>query len=204
MIEDYLQNGCGRCSFYATPECKVNFWRDLLIELRRIILDTGLREELKWSNPCYTLNGNNILMLSALKDSANISFFKGSLLKDQENILKKPGENSQAGRYLKFTNLEDIYKNESHINAYILEAIEIEKQGLKVEFKSIDEHEVPEELEPILENDPEYKIAFEALTPGRKRGYYLYFLGAKQAKTRISRIEKSRDRILNGKGWNER
>jgi uncharacterized protein YdeI (YjbR/CyaY-like superfamily) len=201
-VDDYLAEGCGRCNLYKTPQCKVHRWDKELKELRKILLACGLTEEVKWSQPCYTLDGNNIIMLSAFKEYAFLSFFKGSLLKDSNEILHKPGENSQAVRVMKFTNINEIQKLESFIKDYIDEAIAIEKSGLKVEFKKTQEP-IPEEFQVKLDVDNALKAAFEALTPGRQRAYLLHFNGAKQSKTRSSRVEKYIPKILEGKGIND-
>ena len=203
-VDFYLRDGCMRCELGGTPDCKVVDWIKELKELRRILLETELVEEVKWSVPCYTYKGKNILLMSALKDACTLSFFKGSLLKDPEGILTKPGEHSQAARYLRFTNIKDILELEATIKAYVAEAIEIEKAGLKVEFKDTVDFDVPEELQTRLDEDPALKMAFEALTPGRQRGYLLYFSGAKQSKTREARIDKFIPWILEGKGIHDR
>lgn len=203
-VDFYLRDGCMRCELGGTPDCKVVDWIKELKELRRILLETELVEEVKWSVPCYTYKGKNILLMSALKDACTLSFFKGSLLKDPEGILTKPGEHSQAARYLRFTNIKDILELEATIKAYVAEAIEIEKAGLKVEFKDTVDFDVPEELQTRLDEDPALKMAFEALTPGRQRGYLLYFSGAKQSTTREARIDKFIPWILEGKGIHDR
>ncbi len=192
-----------RCPYGGTPDCKVHRWTRELELLREIVLECGLVEELKWGAPCYTHGGKNVLMVSALRSYCCISFFKGSLLKDSKNLLEKPGEHSQAARLFKFTNLERIKEIMSDITAYIYEAIEIEKLGLKVEFKENPEP-IPEELEAKFVEDPIFKTAFEALTPGRQRGYILYFSRPKQSKTRESRIEKYMPNILNGIGLHDK
>lgn len=201
-VDQYLLEGCGRCSLGGTPDCKVHSWQDELKHLRRIVLDCGLTEELKWKVPCYTYQGQNVLMVSAFKDYACISFFKGSLLKDTQAVLEKPGENSQAVRLWKFTDATRIVKMEATIRTYIFEAIEIEKAGLKVKFKNSPEP-ILEELLVKFKLNPELKKAFEALTPGRQRGYILYFSGAKQSATRTARIEKHSEAILIGKGLHD-
>ncbi len=198
-VDVYLKEGCGRCSYYQTPECKVHNWTDELIQLRRIVLDCGLHEEFKWSNPCYTYQKSNILMVTALKEHAVLAFFKGTLLKDPENILVSPGESSQASRQFRFADVKEILKLEPIIKSYIFEAIEVEKSGLKVDFKKAPE-QMPEELKQILDNNPHFKTAFESLTPGRQRGYILHFSQPKQSKTRVARIEKLIPQILQGKG----
>ncbi len=201
-VDDYFTEGCGRCPLGGTPDCKVNSWTQELHAMRRIILETGLTEESKWGVPCYTHNGKNVLTLSALKEFAAISFFKGSLLQDPEKLLSAPGPNSQAARYVKITDTEQVARNEQHIKAYIFEAIEVEKAGLSVEFKKNPEP-IPEELEAKLEEDPFLKSAFEALTPGRQRGYILHFSAPKKSETRVSRIEKCTEQILNGIGLHD-
>ena len=201
-VDTYLKEGCGRCPNYQTPDCKVHFWPEELIELRRIVLSSGLKEEYKWSQPCYTLNGKNVLIVTAYIDFACISFFKGSLLKDPENQLVKPGRSSQAARQLRFTKIGDVLNAEKMIKSFIDQAIEIEKAGKQVAFKKNPEP-LPEELKEEFKKDSAFKKAFEALTPGRQRGYILYFSQPKQSKTRFSRIEKYRQTILDGKGIND-
>lgn len=202
-VEQYLDEGCGRCPLYATPQCKVNSWREELKELRRIVLECELNEEIKWSVPTYTYKESNLIIVSALKDSATLSFFKGVLLKDEHNLLVKPGQNSQSARYMKFTDVATIRKLEPTIKAYIFEMVEVEKAGIKVKFKSNKELTYPEELENKLASDPALNAAFEALTPGRKRSYILHISSAKQSKTRESRVEKCIPKIFSGKGFNE-
>jgi len=202
-IDSYLQEGCGRCSLVGTPDCKVHNWQGELRYLRKLVLDCGLTEELKWKVPCYTHNGRTILMVVAFKESATLSFFKGALLKDEHGILEKPGKNSQAGRVVRFTQVEEIAALEDVLKAYIFEAIEADEKGLKVNFKNISEYDVPEEFQERLDTDTDLKEAFEALTPGRQKGYLLYFAGAKQAKTRASRVEKYIPKILKGLGFHD-
>jgi uncharacterized protein YdeI (YjbR/CyaY-like superfamily) len=201
-VEDYFSDGCGRCSLFATPACKVNFWREQLLIARSIILECGLVEEAKWGSPCYTLEGKNILMLSALKDCVIISFFKGALLEDPIGLLVKPGENSQAARMLKFTNSHELSDKKDQIIAFIAQAIDIEKQGKKVEFKK-ELDPLPLELLDKFEEYPDLEKAFFKLTPGRQRGYILFFSQPKQSQTRINRIEKYLDKILQGEGMHD-
>jgi len=202
-VNQYFLEGCGRCPLGATPACKVHSWTVELETLREILLDSELTEELKWGVPCYTFQKKNILLLSAFKKYCAIGFFKGVLLNRCKDILEKPGANSQASRLIKFTNLEQITKLETEIKICIKEAIEVEKSGLKVNFKKNPEP-MPEELLTRLEDDAIFKTAFEALTKGRQRGYILYFAAPKQSKTRIARIEKSISKILNGEGLNDK
>ena len=201
-VEDYFSDGCGRCSLFATPACKVNFWREQLLIARSIIQECGLKEEAKWGAPCYTLEEKNILMLSALKDWVIISFFKGALLEDPAGMLVRPGENSQAARMLKFRNSKDIIDKKEKIKAFIAQAIDIEKQGKKVEFKK-ELDPLPLELLDKFEEYPELEKAFFSLTPGRQRGYILFFSQPKQSQTRINRIEKYLDKILQGEGMHD-
>ena len=201
-VDAYFVDGCGRCELGGTPECKVNNWQDVMKELRLMILDCGLTEEVKWGVPCYTFQNGNVFTMGALKDHCSIGFFKGALINDVHNILEKPGKNTHAARLIKFTSVDQIVEIEHKLRAYIQEAIEIEKAGLKVPKKKNLEP-IPEELQHKLDNDPIFKEAFDALTPGRQRGYILHFSGAKQAKTRISRIEKCTPKIMEGKGLHD-
>lgn len=202
-VEEFLELGCGRCAYFSTPDCKVNSWREELIALREIILKSELTEQLKWSSPCYTFEGKNVLMMSALKKQAVIGFFKGVLLSDPYKILVSPGKSSQADRRLVYTDVETINDQKSIILEYIADAIEIEKKGLKVEFKK-DLEPIPDELEEIFRTDPNLRDAFFELTPGRQRGYVLHFSQPKQSKTRFSRIEKCIPKILARKGFHDR
>lgn len=202
-VDQYLREGCGRCPLGGTPQCKVHNWEEELKTLRAIVLDCGLTETLKWGAPCYTFQQSNILIVSAFKDYCALSFFKGALLHDAPNLLEKPGENTQAARLIRFTNIREIIELESTLKAYIFEAVEIEKAGLSVNFKKKPEP-IPAELHQKMAEDPALKKAFESLTPGRQRGYILHFSAPKQSKTRESRIEKCRDKILAGKGLNDR
>ena len=167
----YFKEGCGRCPLGGTLDCKVNNWKQELEILRKIILECGLVEESKWGVPCYTYQSHNILVLSAFKGYASVSFFKGALLNDSQKILSKPGENTQAARLIKFTNTTEVKEMKPILKAYIFEA--------------------------------NFKIAFENLTPGRQRGYIIYFSAPKQSKTRYTRIEKCLPKILDGKGMND-
>lgn len=189
-VDVYFNAECGRCSHYNTPQCKVHTWQDELQALRMIVLECPLVEERKWGVPCYTFNDKNLILLGAFKDNCVISFLNGALLKDEHKILVKPGENSRVGRIIRFTNVQDIINLAPQIKAYIMEAIEYEKAGIKVDLSQDNDLNLPEEFIQILEEYPELNKAFYALTPGRQRGYQIYFSGAKQSKTRISRIEK--------------
>jgi uncharacterized protein YdeI (YjbR/CyaY-like superfamily) len=182
---------------------KAKKWQKELQKLRTILLGCGLTEELKWGKPCYTFQKTNLMMIYGLKESCAIAFFNGALLKDDHGVLAKPGPNSQAARWIKFTHLREIVEMESVLKAYIRQSIEAEKAGLKVKFKKNPEP-VPEELQNKLDEIPAFKSAFAALTPGRQRGYILYFSAPKQSKTRDSRIEKCMPQILQGKGLHDR
>jgi uncharacterized protein YdeI (YjbR/CyaY-like superfamily) len=199
-VDVYLSDGCGRCPLGGTSECKVNNWRKELKRLRAIVLDCGLTEELKWGIPCYTFEKSNIVVISAFNDYCSISFFKGALLKDAKRILEKPGENTQSARLIRFTTVQEIASIESTLKDYIIEAIEVEQKGLKVDFKAKFEFVIPDELQKQFEEQPSLETAFNSLTPGRQRGYILYFAAAKQSQTRTSRIEKCVADILEGRG----
>src|SRR2546421_8758340 len=182
---------------------KAKKWQEELKKLRMIVLDCGLTEELKWGVPCYTLEKTNIVLIHAFKEYCALLFVKGALLNDAKGILIQQTENVQAGRQIRFTNVREIVKMKPTLKAYIYEAIEVEKAGLKVNFKKITEFKLPEEFQNKLDEIPALKTAFKALTPGRQRAYVLYFSQPKQSKTRESRIEKYMKQILNGKGLND-
>jgi len=181
-------------------------WHEEYGKLRSILLDCGLKEELKWGNPCYTLpeadskKSGNVVLIHGFKEYCALLFFKGALLKDKQKLLIQQTENVQSARQIRFTKLSEIVKLKSTIKSYVKEAMALEKSGAKVELKKTNEFNMPEEFREKLNEIPELKTAFKALTPGRQRGYLLYFSSAKQAATRISRIEKYKQQILNGKG----
>lgn len=189
-----------KVDFYFIKAAK---WTQELEQLRTIALDCGLSEELKWGCPCYTFQGTNTVLIHAFKEYCAFLFFKGALLNDPEGILIQQTENVQAARQIRFTGLQEIVKRKAILKAYIYEAIEVEKAGLKVALKKTAEFSVPAEFQTKLDEMPDLKKAFEALTPGRQRAYVLYFSAPKQSKTRESRIEKSIQPILNGKGLND-
>jgi uncharacterized protein YdeI (YjbR/CyaY-like superfamily) len=178
-------------------------WQKEIEQLRMIALDCGLNEELKWGCPCYTIGKANIVLIHVFKDYCAFLFFKGSLLNDANNILVQQTEHVQAARQIRFTNVREIVKLERILKAYIYEAIEVEKAGLKVKLKKTAAYEVPEEFQNKLKRNAALKKAFNALTPGRQRGYLLHFAAPKQSKTRESRIEKAIPQILKGKGLND-
>ena len=179
---------------------KAEKWQKEQEELRAIALDCQLNEELKWGSPCYTLGKNNVVLIHAFKEYCAFLFFKGALLKDTDNILVHQSENVQAGRQIRFTNLKEIIEQKAILKTYIYQAIEIEKAGLKVALKKTTDFEVAEEFQKKLDEMLDLRQAFYDLTPGRQRGYLLYFSQPKQSKTRESRVENSIANILNGKG----
>ena len=178
-------------------------WQAELAFLRPILRDCGLTEAIKWRQPCYSVETGNVAIFASMKDCCGIGFFKGVLLRDPEGVLVRQGENSQSSRLMRFTSLDEVRKSESTILAYVAEAIANEVAGLKVDFKEKHELVYPEELIQKLESDPAFEEAFERLTPGKKRGYNLHFSAAKNAATRISRIEAMEARILAGKGFHD-
>jgi uncharacterized protein YdeI (YjbR/CyaY-like superfamily) len=178
-------------------------WQPEMARLRKILLACKLTEEFKWAKPCYTFEKSNLVIICELKESCALGFLKGALLKDAKGILIAPGENSQSMRWAKFTSVREIDGKSSTLKAYIREAIDAEKAGLKVVFKEKHDLVYPEEFQNKLDKIPALKTAFEALTPGRQRGYVLYFSGAKQSLTRASRVEKCTPQILNGIGLHD-
>jgi len=179
-------------------------WQEEFKQLRMILLDSGLTEEFKWGKPCYTLEGSNIVLIHGFKDYCAMLFHKGALLSDAAGILVAQTKNTQATRQIRFTDVDEIVEMEHILKAYVKAAIEIEQAGLEIEYKDTSEFEFPEELQQKFDENPDLKDAFEALTPGRQRGYLLHFSGAKQSKTRISRIEKNMQKIFDGKGLTDR
>lgn len=177
-------------------------WREEIECLRAIILSSNLAEGFKWKKPCYSYEASNVAIIQPFKSCLGLMFFKGTLLKDPKGILIDNGPNSQAGRRIEFTSVQEVSKLKSTISAYIKDAIELEKSGQNVEFKQRPEA-IPDELTEAFRKMPKLKKAFDSLTPGRQRAYILYFLGAKQSLTRVSRIEKCIARILEGKGMND-
>lgn len=182
---------------------KPSQWQEEYKLLRSLALDCDLTEELKWGKPCYTLNSSNIVLIHGFKEYCALLFHKGALLNDEQNLLIQQTENVQAARQLRFASYDQIHDMQDEIKAYIKDAIRVEKAGLKVELKKTAEYEMPKELQEKLNADSELEEAFYSLTPGRQRGYLLYFSQAKQAKTRIARIEKYIPHILAGKGFND-
>ena len=186
--------------FYFKKKAK---WHDELEQLRFIVLGYKLKEELKWGVPCYTFQGANILLLHVFKEYCAILFFKGALLKDPKGILVQQTKNVQAARQIRFTHVQEIIKMKFSLKGYIRDAIKVEEAGLKVELKMTTEFTMADEFQEKLNHNSALKTAFNALTPGRQRGYMLYFAAPKQSKTRIARIEKCIGQILKGKGLND-
>lgn len=182
---------------------KVTKWHDELEKLRAIVLDCQLTEELKWGVPCYTFQKGNIVLIHGFKEYCALLFMKGALLNDSNGILIQQTENVQGGRQIRFNSLKEIEEQEAILKAYIFEAIEVEKAGLKVAIKPHADYVIPEEFQSKMNENSALKIAFEGLTPGRQRAYILHFSGSKQAKTREARIENYTQRILMGKGLND-
>ncbi len=182
---------------------KAKQWHDEFEKLRTIVLELPLTEELKWGCPCYTLQEKNIVLIHGFKDYCALLFMKGALLNDTEGILIQQTKQGQSARQIRFTNLQEIVEMEPILKAYIHEAIDVEKAGLKVALKETTEYIIPEEFQNHLDGNRALKTAFHALTPGRQRGYILYFSAPKQSKTRESRIEKYTSQILSGKGLND-
>ena len=182
---------------------KAKKWQNEFEKLRTIVLDCGLTEELKWGQPCYTFQKSNIVVIHGFKEYCAFLFFKGALLKDADGILIQQTKNVQAARQIRFTNVREIAQMEPVLKAYIHEAIEVEKAGLKVKFKKTSDFTIPDEFQNKLDAIPALKTAFDALTPGRQRGYLFYFSQPKQSKTRESRVEKCMPQILKGKGLDD-
>lgn len=203
QVDAYIAAGCGRCPLGGTPQCKVHTWTNELEALRTILLNSGLTEELKWKVPCYTYEKNNVAILGAFKAYCVVSFLKGALLKDLQGLLEKPGENTQGARVMKFTTTQQVKPQTVALKDFIQQAIDLEKAGLKVDYDKHQTLTYPEEFQEKLQNHPTLKAAFEALTPGRRRAYHLFFSAPKQAKTRTARVEKCIPQILQGKGLHD-
>ncbi len=202
-IDSYLEDGCGRCDKYQTPDCKVHQWHDILVELRAMLDDSVLEGQLKWGSPCYSLGGKNVVMLAAFKDYCSINFLKGAGLDDPHGILEKQGPNTRFARLVRFRSAEDLAERREATLDFIRQAIELERSGVEIEPEGSPEP-MPEELEDRLAVDPDLQTAFDELTPGRQRSHILYVGGAKQSSTRVDRAERCVPKILAGKGYNER
>jgi len=201
-IEDYFSRGCGRCERFDTPDCSTRQWITGLIDLRRICLDVGLVETLKWAHPCYMHAGRNIVIIGALRGDYRLNFFNAALMKDPENILEKQGPNTRYPDSIRFSGNTAVAKLEPVIKSYLLEAMGYADAGIKPP-KEREDLELPEELLEALESDPELFEAFFELTPGRQKSYVINLNSAKKTETRISRIIKFRDKIIAGKGAQE-
>src|SRR5580658_10091036 len=175
-------------------------WQEELKKLRAILLDSELTEDFKWHEPCYTFQGKNVVIINGLKESCALAFFKGALLKDVHGVLTRPGQHTQSARWFKFTSVREIAEMKSVLKAYVREAIKVEESGLKLKLRKTSDLKFPEELQIMLDEFPDFKAAFDRLTPGRQRAYIYHFSAAKQSKTRESRIQKCMPQILRGKG----
>lgn len=201
-VDQYLLDGCGRCSKGGTPNCTVHKWHPILVSMRELAAECMLTEEVKWSVPCYTLKGKNVLMIHAFMEYCSIMFMKGSLLTDPENILHRQTDNVTAGRQLRYTSLADFLAQREQAKAFIMAAITLEEAGKKVE-KRTEEEPMVEELKEAFSQDSTFKTAFYQLTPGRQRAYLLHFAQPKQAETRASRIVKCMPLIMRGEGLHD-
>ena len=202
-IEEYFTEGCGRCKHHKTPQCKIHLWPVELQIMRELCLESGLKEELKWSQPVYTINGKNVVIIAVFKNYCALAFFKGVLMSDPHGILSFAGENSNSSKLFRIEKTDDLLNAVDILREYIKEAIEIEKSGAKVESKPAQEQAVPEELIAKFAADSEFEKAFKTLTPGRQRAYLMHFNQAKQSATRNNRIEKYKEKIFTGKGYME-
>ncbi|WP_230467378.1 YdeI/OmpD-associated family protein [Lujinxingia vulgaris] len=201
-VDSYLEDGCGRCKHYQTPECKVHQWAEGLRALREVVRATELEEQLKWGSPCYSLEGQNVAMIGAYRDNFVLSLLKGAALPDPAKILEKPGPNTRYARVVRFRSVDEVVERRDALAQLLHEALVFERSGKEVEVDADDA--LPAELEERLEADADFKEAFEALTPGRQRSYQIYIGGAKKRETREARVERAVPKIMEGKGWNER
>lgn len=202
-VEAYLRDGCGRCDKYQTPACKVHRWTPALEQLRGFALAAGLTEEMKWGSPCYTLAGKNVAMLVSLLDCCALQFFQGAALADPDGTLEAPGPNSRFVRMLKFRGVAEVAERSAQVEQYLRQAVALAQGGVKVVPAPAAEP-MPPELAARLAVDLELRAAFEALTPGRRRSHVLHIGGAKQADTRLRRLERCVPEILAGRGLQER
>lgn len=200
-VDAFLLEGCGRCSLGGTPQCKVHSWTQELILLRGILNEFAFVEERKWGVPCYTYLGKNVILLGAFKEFVGVSFLKGALLKDPNHLLELPGENTQVARVIRIRSVKDVMEKEKGIRDLLAQSIEVEKAGKTAKTK-VELVLVPELVE-ALENNKLLKAAFEKLSPGKQRGYNIFFAGAKQSKTRVERIKKVIPKIMEGKGMQD-
>lgn len=206
MITDprvYFTKGCGRCDRFGTPDCVTRPWSEGLAELRRICGAVGLSEHAKWGHPCYMHAGRNIAVIGALKGSYRLGFFHPALMTDPKRILVKQGPNTEHAGSVVFTTNDQPRRMEATLSSYLTEAMDYAERGT-LPAKSERTLTLPEELVAIMDDDPSFSEAFHALTPGRQRGWALHYAGASKSETRVSRVKKSRDKVMAGKGWNER
>jgi uncharacterized protein YdeI (YjbR/CyaY-like superfamily) len=207
-VEAYLREGCGRCDRYRTPSCKVHRWHEELVALRQIARGAGLREEIKWGAPCYTLDGKNVAMVFAFNESCGVSFFKGAALRDPDGVLELPGPNSREGRVLRVRSPEEVRARAAQLRVLLEQAIALAREGVpRREAAPVREaapESLPDALADRLAADPALRRAFDALTPGRRRSHALHVGGAKQRETRDRRAERCAEDILAGRGFNER
>lgn len=201
-VDAWLAEGCGRCDRYRTPACKVHRWTPGLVALRELLSATELVEEMKWGNPCYTLGGKNVTMIAAFNESFALTFFKGSLLDDPAGALELPGPASHVGRLMRFTDAAQVHARRDLAADFLAQAIRLERSGAKVDTPRPPDA-LPAELEAALEADPVLRVAFEALTPGRRRSHILHIAGAKQASTRAARVLRCAPKILAGLGFHD-
>ena len=202
-VDSYLTDGFGRCDRFQTPTCKVHTWGPALVQLRALLQESGLVEEMKWGQPTYTLNGKNVVMRTAFNDDYALSFFKGVLLENRGKLLQRPRPASHAGRLLKFSSVKELASRLEAAERYVQQAVAIERSGARVPKREHTES-TPDELSEVLDADPQVQAAFEALTPGRRRSYVLHVSRAKQSTTRLARAKRCVPKILLGKGFNER
>lgn len=202
-IEDFFDKGCGRCDRFDTPDCSARRWSEGLAELRRLCLAAGLEETVKWGHPCYVGGGRNVAIIGAFRADFTLTFFKAGLMKDPEGVLVKAGPNTATAGVMRFDDADAVKAQKDVIAAYLEEAKGYAEAGLVPEKVERD-LELPDELVEALDDDPDLAEAFEALTPGRQRSYVILLDGAKQSATKVARIERSRDKILAGKGAQER
>jgi len=204
-VDSYLREGCGRCDDFQTPACKVHAWFEVLEALRAVLLEAGLVETMKWGAPCYMIDGGNVLMLSALRDCATLGFFKGVALPDPDGLLEPPGPNSRHMRVWRVRTVDEVMSRRPALVELLAAAIAVERSGVGVEVEPVDlEAAMPDELLDRLRADATLKRAFDALTPGRQRSHVIYIAGAKQSEARARRVERCAEKIVAGKGYNER
>jgi len=202
-VDDFLADGCGRCDLFKTDRCKVRTWSAEIAAVRAVLHELDLVEEIKWGQPCYTVDGKNVVLLSAMREACTLSFLRGALLSDPHGLLEAPGPNSQAARFLRFRSLAEVEKRSETVREYVNEAIRRTRAGEVVAFRQENEP-IPEELQAVLDARPDVAEAWEKLTRGRRRSHGLHVAGAKQSATRERRAGKCAEKILAGKGFQER